>query len=144
MKKFLKIIKTLVIIIVVLAVLVYGSVFVGHKFLFPEPTSTTPTIPPAQNDEFIFGVQAHIQPQTMEEYVALLAQQVKNYHQVAPTLWVNNALTNRSVIVEVIESGKFWHITPDGVVTSISKQQALEDYQVSRAIFQGGFSEFAD
>jgi hypothetical protein len=141
MKTLLKIIKTLIITIVVLVGLAYGSVFVGHKFLFKIKTSTTPTIAPVQNEEFTFGVQAHTQVQTMEEYVALLGRQVANYQRVAPSLWVNNALVNRRVIVEAVDSGKFWLITPEGEVTTLTMAQAL-DYGISRAPYAGGFSEF--
>lgn len=141
MKTFFKIIKTFVIIIALLLVLVYGTVFLGHKFLFKEQTSAAATIPPAQNDEFTLGVQAHTQPQTMDEYITLLAGQIKNYHRLAPTLWPDSALTNRAVIVETIESGKFWHLSPTGEVTPLTKEQALA-YGISRAIYQGGFSEF--
>jgi hypothetical protein len=141
MRKFFKIVKALIVSVAVLAGLAYGAVFLGHKVLFKERSSAAPTIAPVQNDEFIFGVQAHRQPQTMDEYISLLARQVANYHRVAPALWPENALVNRSVIVEAIDSGKFWLVAPDGAVTSLSKKRAL-DYGVSRAVYPGGFSEF--
>ncbi|MDR2338509.1 MAG: hypothetical protein LBE20_07750 [Deltaproteobacteria bacterium] len=141
MRKLLKVIKAILIIIVVLVGLVYGIVFVCHKFLFKEQTATTPTIAPAQNNEFIFGIQGHSQPQTMDEYIALLAEQVKNYQRVAPTLWFNNALISRTLIVEALDSGKFWRITPNGEVSSLSRQEVL-DRGIKRVVYAGGFSEF--
>lgn len=121
--------------------LVYGAVFVGHRFLFKTRSSETPTIPPAQNAEFTLGVQAHAQPSTMDGYILLLAEQVKNYSRVAPKLWSDNALVDRLVIVEAVDSGKFWRIAPDGTVTPLSRDDAL-DCGLERMAYSGGFSEF--
>ena len=95
MKKFLKALKALAIIVVLLAALVYGGVFLGHKVFFKEETSNVPTIQPARNAEFTLGVQAHTQPQTMDEYIDLFARQIARYNEIAPELWADSALVNR-------------------------------------------------
>ena len=141
MKKLLKILKVFVIIAAALLALVYGGVFLGHKVFFKYETSNVPTIPPARNAEFILGVQAHARPETMDAYIDLFARQVKRYNEVAPELWANGALANRSAVVEDIESDKFWLISPYGSVTPLSKNE-LTERGVSRAPYFGGFSVF--
>jgi hypothetical protein len=137
MKKFLKV---LLIVVVSLVVLVYGGIFLGHKVLFVEKTSDVPTLPAAQNAEFTLGVQAHEQPTTMEAYVEVLGEQIKRYNEVAPGLWPDNALINRSAIVESLENGKFWLISPDGSVSGLSKKEAIEITSLNS--YSGGFSSF--
>jgi hypothetical protein len=141
MKKFLKTLKVLVIIAAALFALVYGGVFLGHKVFFKEETSSVPTIQPARNAEFILGVQAHAQPETMDGYIELFARQVKRYNEIAPELWAKGALVNRSAVVEVLDGNKFWLVSPDGSVTSLSKGELLER-GVSRAPYFNGFSVF--
>jgi hypothetical protein len=141
MEKLLKTLKVLVIIAAALVLLLYGGVFLGHKAIFKEETSNVPTIQPAQNAEFTLGVQAHARPETMDEYIDLFARQVKRYNEIAPELWAKGALVNRSVVVEALEEDKFWLISPDGSVTSLSKGGVLER-GVSRAPYFNGFGVF--
>jgi hypothetical protein len=141
MKNFLKISKFLAIIALVLVALLYGGVFLGHRVFFKEETSSVPTIQPARNAEFTLGVQAHAQPKTIDEYIGLFARQVKRYNEVAAELWANSALVNRSVVVEALGSNKFWLISPDGSVTTLSKSEILER-GVSRAPYFNGFDVF--
>jgi hypothetical protein len=141
MKNLLKMLKVLVILIAVLAALIYGGVFFGHKVFFKEETSSVPTIPPAQNAEFILGVQAHTQPQTTDDYIQLLARQIKRYNEVAPDLWSNTTLVNRSVIAEALENDKIWLISPDGSITALSKRE-LSERNISRAPYFNGFTVF--
>jgi hypothetical protein len=141
MKKLLKVLKVLLAIVVALAALVYGGVFLGHKVFFKETASSVPTIQPAQNAEFTLGVQAHTQPKTMDEYVELLAEQIKRYNEVAPSLWTDSALVNRSAVVEALESNKIWLISPDGSVTESSKKE-LSERGVVRLAYFNGFNVF--
>lgn len=138
MKKFLIVLLT---IIVTLALLLYGGVFLGHKVFFKEKTSDVPTIQPAKNTEFTFGVQAHEQPTTIEGYLDVLAEQVKRYNEIAPSLWPDNTLVNQSVIAECVETNKFWLITPNGSVTPLTKDEALNRITTRNSYF-GGFSSF--
>jgi hypothetical protein len=146
MKKFLKASKVLVIVAVALIALVYGGVFLGHKVFFKEETSDAPTLEPARNAEFTLGVQAHTQPKTMDEYVDLFARQVKRYNEVAPELWANAVLVNRSAVVEALGTNRnpenrFWFVSPDGSVTPLSKGEIVER-GVRRAPYFNGFGIF--
>ncbi|MDR2295520.1 MAG: hypothetical protein LBD95_01865 [Clostridiales Family XIII bacterium] len=141
MKKFLKALKVLACVVVALAVLVYGGVFLGHKVIFKGETSDVPTIPPAQNAEFTLGAQAHTQPVTMDEYTELLARQVKRHGEVAPALWPDNALTGKSLIIEALDGGALRIISPDGEIRDISKDE-LAERGVIRAQYFNGFSDF--
>jgi hypothetical protein len=140
MKKLLKVFKVLVIIAAVLAALVYGGVYLGHKVIFKEETSKVPTIDAARNAEFILGVQAHTQPETIEDYVRLvLARQIQRYNEAAPGLWADGALADRSAVIEALEDDRFWLISPDGNETSLSKSE-LSERGVSRVPYFNGLS----
>ena len=139
MKKTLKI---FCIIIVTFVITVYGGVFLGHKAFFIEETSAVPTIQAVTDGTFILGVQARLkQPETVEEFIPVLAEQLKRYNEVAPVLWQDNAVVNQSLIIEKIRGNKFWIIDPDGTVTPITKKQALS-YGFSRNTYVDGFSFF--
>lgn len=125
-----------------LLVLVYGGVFLGHKVFFSIKNSDVPTIEPASDGTFTFGPQAHAaQPKTIEEFIPVLAEQLRLYNAVAPGLWPDNKVVNQSAIVEGIESGNFWRIEPDGKITPLSKKEALS-YGFIRSAFVGGFSPY--
>ena len=138
MKKFLKI---LLIVVVSFAAILYGSVFLGHRVLFPVPTLDAPTIEAVTDGTLTLGVQAHTHPTTMEEYINLLAGQIRRYNEIVPVLWPGDALTNQSAIVEDIDSNNFWLIEPDGTVTPLSKDEALE-FGFNRIPRFGGFEFF--
>jgi len=137
LKKFLKI---TLIIVVSLAVIVYGAVFLGHKVIFPLKFSNVPTIEAVTDGVFVFGPQAHAaQPKNITEYIPIFAEQLKRYNEIAPLLWPDNALVNQSAIVEGVKSKKFWLIEQDGTVKPLSKKEAL-GYGFSRNAYTGGFS----
>jgi len=142
MKALKKIIKIFLIIIVSLAVIIYGGVFLGHKVIFPIKTSNVPTIDPVTDGTLTLGVQAHTsQPETIDEYILVLAEQVKRYNEMAPGFWPNNALVNQSVIAEGIRSKKLWLIAPDGTITPISIREA-ENYGCQRQAYVNGFTSY--
>jgi len=137
-----KLLKVILIAVVSLLVLVYGGVFLGHKVFFPIKMSGVPTIEPVSDGTFLFGPQAHAaQPKTIEEFIPVLAEQLRLYNAAAPGLWPDNKVVNQSAVVEGIESGKFWYISPDGRVKSLSKNEALS-YGFARNAFVGGFSPY--
>jgi hypothetical protein len=134
--------KVLLIIVFSLAAIVYGGVFLGHKVIFPIKTSKVPTIEALTDGIFTLGPQAHLfQPTMIDEYIPILAEQVKRYNEIAPSLWPDNALVNQTVVAEGVESKKFWLIEPNGAVTHLSKKDALS-YGFSRLAYVGGFSFF--
>ena len=135
-----KLVKVLLIIVISLAIIVYGGVFLGHKVLFPITKSTVPTIPVLTDNTFTFGPQAHLsQPKTIEDYISVLAEQMARYNKIAPELWPGNALVDQSAIVESLKSEEFWMISPDGTVTPLTKNEVL-NYGISRAAYINGFS----
>jgi hypothetical protein len=142
MQKLKKVIMILLIILVSFAVIIYGGVFLGHKVIFPINTSNVPTIQAVSDGVFQFGPQAHLtQPETIDEYIPVLAMQLKRYNEIAPGLWPDNALINQSAIAEGIRSRKFWLISPDGDIKPLSKKEALS-YGINRQAYTGGFSFF--
>jgi len=137
---FKVLIKLLLITVVSLAAGVFGGVYLGHKVIYPIATSSVPTIEALTDGTLTLGVQAHLtQPATIDEYIPILAKQIKRYNEVAPDLWPDNALINQSAVVEDIKKKRFWLISPDGVATSITRKEAL-DFGFSRNAYTGGFS----
>jgi len=140
--KLKKALLILAIVIFSLVALLYGSVFLGHKVFFPEQTLDVPTIEAVADDTLTLGVQAHSsQAATIDEYLDVLAGQVKRYNELAPELWPGNSLTNQSIVVEEIRKNSFWLIKPNGTVAPISKNEALE-FGFSRASYFNGFKFF--
>jgi hypothetical protein len=146
MKKSKKGLKVFVIIVVVLVALVYGGVFLGHKVIFKEDFSTIPTIEAVTDGTMTFGVQAHpAQPDTVEDFIPVLAQQLRSYNEIAPELWYNNAIVNQTLFIEKIRGNKFWKIAPDGTATPLSKKEFkgyMGDYGFSRMSYVDGFNAF--
>jgi len=125
LERLKKILKVLLITAVSVAVLLYGGVFLGHKLIFPVKTSNVPTVAAVTNGRFTFGAQAHMpQPTDAGEYVAVLAEQLKQYNQIAPEIWPGNSLADQSLIVNEIRSGRFWLIGPGGDVKPLTKAEA--------------------
>jgi hypothetical protein len=143
MKKFLKFLKVFVIVIVIIVALVYGTVFVGHNLLFPIEKSATPTIEPIENNKYHLGVQFQEHDTDMSAFIKdTLAIQIKNYQKRAAGLWPDNHVTDKYVIAECIESGKFWLITPEGEVNELSKDEVLS-YNVPRSPYSDAFNSFS-
>ncbi|MCL2491332.1 MAG: hypothetical protein FWE87_01065 [Coriobacteriia bacterium] len=142
MKRLKKAFLVLLIVVVSLVALLYSVVFLGHKVLFPVPTSDVPTIEAATDSILTLGVQAHSpQPTTVDEYLNVLAGQIKNYNEIAPELWADNPLTNQSIVVEEITKNDFWLIEPNGTFRSITKEDALK-LGIDRVPYFTGFSQF--
>jgi len=112
----------------------------GHKVFFPLKVSDVPPIEPITDGTFLFGAQAHPipPPSTMEEFVPVFAEQLRLYNEVAPSLWPDNAIVNQSAILEGIESGRFWYVSPDGQARPVSKNETLS-YGFQRQAYTGGF-----
>jgi hypothetical protein len=140
MKLLAKVFKVLLILVVSVVALVYGGVFLAHKVIFKEPFSKVPTIQPVTDGTMTLGLQPN-QPVNIEGYVTLLASQLKRYNEIAPSLWPDSAVTGQSIIVEEINSQKFWLISPDGVVSTLQQDEALA-YGFYRTNFFGGFDPY--
>ena len=142
-KKWVRITKAGILTIIIIVAIVYGGVFVGHRFLFPEPHSAIPTIEPLQNEQFSFGVQFQNHAETMAEFVEILANQVHNHYLAANVhnFWPNNQISQQYIIAESVGTGDFWLISPQGEITSLSQSEALA-YNINRLTYVDGFSHF--
>jgi hypothetical protein len=139
--KFLgKLLLVVVVVIALLVAIVYGGVFLGHKVIFKEPSSSTPTIQAASDGNLTLGLQPN-PPDNIDDYTTLLAEQLKQYNKVAPSLWPNNAVVNQSIILEEIESKRFWLIAPNGTKSELPENEALA-YGFTRNAYFGGFDRF--
>ena len=75
--------------------------------------------------DFVFGKQAHeFCPATVDEFVPVFATQMVRYSQIAPLCWPNNAVMEKSVVLEDVDTNRIWHITPNGDVTELSEEDA--------------------
>ncbi|MDG6155268.1 hypothetical protein NF716_02685 [Lactococcus formosensis] len=72
------------------------------------------------------------QPETVQDFIPVFAQQLKKYNQVAEKIWPKSAVTNIPVVLEDTDSKKMWQITPDGQINDFSNQDA-EDMNVDRS-----------
>lgn len=143
MKKLLKFLKVLLAIVLSIILLIYGTVFVMHKWVFPDKVSDTPTVSLLENGEYKLGVQLHEMPQTLDGYVRnVLAEQIKRYNETADQYWNGNHIVEQYVLIESIENGKFWLIAPNGEVSELTRKQAEEKYKFSRQPYRVGFDIF--
>lgn len=141
MNKLLKFLKYTTVSILLLIVLVLAIVFIGHKFIFKVETSSIPTVADIKADGFCFGVGCHNQSKNEEEYVKVLAEQIKIYNSKAPDLWVSNSVLGFYALVESIENDKSWLISPDGAINSLSSQ-TVNELAPDRPRMYVGFSRF--
>lgn len=123
MKKIGKILLRLIIGLIVLIGILYGAVFLGHRVFFQMPHTTEATIPVLGEGDFAFGAASRQQPKTTEEYIKVLAQQVKSYNEKTSTLWPNNTETNQLLIAQDIKTKKIYRIEPDGRYKTITSDE---------------------
>ncbi|MEY8537994.1 hypothetical protein AALM99_06015 [Lactococcus muris] len=76
------------------------------------------------------------QPETVNDFLPVFAQQLKKYNQVAEKIWPNSAVTQIPVVLEDTDSKKMWKITPDGQISDFSDKDA-EDMNVNRSEYPG-------
>lgn len=141
MKKLLKFLKYTLISLISLIVLVFGIVFIGHKFIFKVETSNTSTVADIKADGYCFGVGCHKHSVNAEEYVKVLAEQIKIYNSIAPDLWPDNSVVGYYALVESIENDKSWLISPDGKIEA-SNTKKNKELAPDRPRMYLGFSKF--
>lgn len=141
MKKFLKFLKYSAYAFILIIVLALSTIYVGHKFIFPIPFSETTTIPDIKENGFCFGVDCQNAPKSVDAFIPIFAEQIKNYHTVAPTLWPENKVVDLYVAVESIENSKSWLISPNGTAQSLSKEELMK-LCPARARYNIGFTPF--
>ena len=82
-------------------------------------------------------------PGTAAEFVAVFAEQMARYNQIAPLCWPDNAVVDKSVVMEDVDTCRLWLIAPDGAVTELSEEDA-EQMGVSRRDRPDDFSFYED
>ena len=74
---------------------------------------------------FTFGKQAHdFHPETVDEFVPVFASQLARYSQTAPLLWPDNAVIDKTVVIEDVDTNRFWFIAADGTAAELSEDVA--------------------
>ncbi len=138
MKKILKFLKYCLYAFILLIVLGLATIYIGHKFIFPIPYSETPTIPDLKEDSLCLGVDCQPRARTVDEFIPVFANQIKHYNQIAPSLWPDNQVENLYAVVQSIETGKSWLISPEGEIKSLSTEE-LEKLCPIRPQYNIGF-----
>jgi hypothetical protein len=93
---------------------------------------------------FIFGKKAYsFHPETVDEFVPIFAGQLARYNKAAHLLWPDNAVIDKSVILEDVDTNRFWLIIPDGTVEVLSEED-IETLGVSRRDAPDDFSFYED
>jgi len=64
------------------------------------------------------------QPGTVDEFVPVFAYEMARYNQAAPLCWPDNAVFGKSVVLEDVDTNRFWLIAPDGAVSELSEEDA--------------------
>jgi len=142
MNRLKKIAKALAIAAVFSAVLFYGGIRLGHHVLFPMHSSNVATIESVENEHFILGPDAHPdKPMTVQAFIPVLAGHLAHYNEIAENLWPRTEFADQSIIVEDIRRNNFYYISPDGMVTEISRRKVM-DMGVQRSAYVNGFSAF--
>lgn len=109
--------------IVILGVIIYGTVFLGHRVFFKLPYSDKPTIKAINKEGYRLNAASHKQPKTMETYIKVLSSQVKNYNKHIEKYWTNNPEKNQYVIAKSLEEKEAYMISPEGKVNKLSKKE---------------------
>lgn len=137
----LKFLKYSLFTIIILIVLGLAFIYAGHKYIFPIPFSATTTISDIKSEGFCLGVNCQPRTITASEFIPAFANQIKNYNQVAPSLWPQNHVVNLYAAVQSIESGSTWLISPNGDTRSLTKNELIA-LCPSRPKYNIGFAPF--
>ena len=141
MKTLLKILKFILISIVSLILIFYATVFLGHKVFFKPEYSEVVTLPTIKNNEYCFGIECQEKISNAEDYISVLADQIKRYNQNSLKFWPENHVNNYYAIVESIETNKAWLIHPNGK-TEILSSDRVKEMTKNRPRYSVGFSKF--
>lgn len=141
MKFLIKLFKYAVIAFISFIFLIYATVFIGHKLIFPVPFSDVQSVADITNDEFCFGVGCQPVISGVEEFMPIFANQIKIYNENAPLYWPDNNVVNQYALVQSIEKNKAWLVSPDGNLEPITKKRVKELSRL-RSPYDTGFNLF--
>jgi len=101
---------------------------------------------PAGNNGFTLGYESRdSQPETVDEFIPIFAEQYKRYNEAALEIWPGNTLHNVPYIIEDVDTNRLWLIEPDGTVSTLSEDEAKEMGLVQRhkvGFAMGAFGDF--
>jgi len=81
---------------------------------------------------FTFGNQPYaFHPETVDEFIPVFAAQLTRYNQIAPMFWPDNAVVDKTVVLEDVDTNRFWLIAIDGTATELCEED-VEQMCVSR------------
>lgn len=143
MKRLLKLLKFFLLTVLIVAVLGVAFIYAGHKFIFPVPYSSTTTIPDIRSGGFCLGVNCQPSVLTFNTFIPVFASQIKNYNQIAPSLWPNNRVVNLYAVVQSIENETSCIISPEGKITSLTSSE-LRKICAIRPKYNIGFAPFTN
>lgn len=143
MKKLLKFIKYTIYTLLSLFLIAMLTIFAGHKYIYPIPYSSTPTVEDIRNDEFCLGVGCHPHIETVEEFIPIFAQQIATHSRKAEKIWPDTKLGNLYALVQSIEHNKGWLISPQGDIEVVNKDKIVA-LAPNRPRYNIGFSHFAN
>ena len=85
------------------------------------------------------------QPETVDEFIPIFAEQYKRYNDVALEVWPGNTLHDIPYIIEDVDADRFWLVGPDGTVSALSEDETKEMGLVQRnkeGFTVGAFGDF--
>ena len=85
------------------------------------------------------------QPETVDEFIPIFAQQYRRYNDVALEIWPGNTLHDVPYIIEDVDTNRLWLIGPDGRVSALSEEEAKGMGLVQRhtlGFAMGAFGDF--
>jgi hypothetical protein len=89
-----------------------------------------------------FGLGRANKDVSVEDFVKnTLAKQIVIYESKARSFWPDNHATGMHVVVEDLDTGKFWQVSPKGAVKEITEAD-LKSYNIVRQKTINGFSPF--
>ena len=65
-------------------------------------------------------------PETASEFVPVFAEEMVRYNKAAPLCWPDNAVIDKSVIMEDVDTGRFWLIEPNGAITELTEEDVAQ------------------
>lgn len=138
-----KLLKFLLISFLVIIALFFLTIFVGHKLIFKVPHSTKATISDIKADGFCFGVGCQPEVHTVDEFLTIFSEQLKNHNAVASQLWPDNHVAGAHLVVQSIEKNRAWLFSPAGEITPLSKSEVKELCPI-RPRYNVGFAPFSN
>ena len=97
------------------------------------------------HDDFVFGSQAYSpQPNTVDEFIPVFADQLRRYNFVAADLWPDNAITKLNFVIDDVDTGRMWLIDPQGTVSPLTEKEAAKIINVKRQKIPGVWDFYGD